>query len=219
MEYKRLMAEAIDGKSYALSKMDVYLESLTSGLEQQSVERILRAPLRSFASAAVVLELRSGLVSFPWKSVVEDKSATIALGDWNAAETSKEALRLVVSALGDNINLRSVLAKGVKLDLPDGWASTALQWTSSDAVRAVPATAALVLKNCSSLTSLSLRSRSMPNLCVCVVCVCVCVCVCVRVHAPSIIDIVSMTQLKCSWGGGNRSTGHLAAGVDRPSNT
>ena len=157
-KYKLLMAEAIDGKAYALLKMEVFLDSVAAGLDELSVERILHAPIRSFASPAAVLELRTGLIDFPWKAVVEERSASIVLGGWNAAGVAKQSLEFVVSSLNKNTNLRSIAVNDEKLDLPDGWASTKLQWESSKVVKAMPATVAVLLQNCSCLTSLNLRS-------------------------------------------------------------
>ena len=133
-KYKLLMAEAIDGKAYALLKMEVFLDSVAAGLDELSVERILHAPIRSFASPAAVFELRTGLIDFPWKAVVEERSASIVLGGWNAAGVAKQSLEFVVSSLNKNTNLRSIAVNDEKLDLPDGWASTKLQWESSKVV-------------------------------------------------------------------------------------
>lgn len=156
-EYKRLMAEAVDGKAHALTKMEIYLEALARGLDGHAVARIYRAPILSLASPAMALELRTGLIGFPWTAVVEERSATVNLGEWSGAGIPAWALEVVGAALRENTNLRSVLVKEAKLDLPDGWGSTALQWGGVEAVRHVPVTMALLLRNCRSVTSLDLR--------------------------------------------------------------
>jgi hypothetical protein len=156
-EYKRLMTEAIDGKAYALLKMDVYLESAARGFERAALNRIRDAPLADFAEPAVLLPLQTGITQFPWVAVVKDKSPEIDLGEWDAAPVSGDARELVSCALRDNINIRIVTIKGGKLVLNHGWATTELKWGSNAAVRALPATVALVLRNCTCLSNLDVR--------------------------------------------------------------
>jgi hypothetical protein len=156
-EYKRLMSEAIDGKALALLKMDVYLESAASRIDTAALDRIRDAPLADFALPQTLLPLRSGVTQFPWTAVVEDKSPEIDLGDWDAAPVPLTANELVAGALGSNSNIRAVTVKGAKLALGEGWATTRLEWADNAAVKALPATVALVLQNCSRLTSLDIR--------------------------------------------------------------
>ena len=155
--YKRLMSEAIDGTTYAIQKIGVYLESVAGAIGQSELDIILYAPLADFASRATVLRLRTGIAEFPWVEVVEERRADIQLGDWDAASASPQALELVASALGGNANVRSVTVNGVKLVLSEGWTTDWLDWACHAAVMALPATAAMVLRNCGSLTRLDLR--------------------------------------------------------------
>ena len=156
--YKELMTEAIDSKAYALLKMVVYLESAAAAADQPDIlDNIRDPPLARFADPTVVLPLRTGIADFPWAAVVADKSPEIDLGHWDAAPVAPRALESVAAALGGNGNIRVVTVKGVKLALSEGWATARLEWADNAAVKALPATVAVVLWNCSALTSLDLR--------------------------------------------------------------
>ena len=156
-KYKALMTEAIDGKAQALEKMGVYLESAARAMPRSELDAIFSAPLADFASKAAVLRLRTGITEFPWVEVVEERRADIDLGEWDAASASVQARELIASALGGNANLRSVTVKSVKLALGEGWATARLEWADNAAVKALPATVAVVLRSCWGLTSLDLR--------------------------------------------------------------
>jgi hypothetical protein len=155
--YKCLMSEAIDGKAYALLKMDIYIESLEDSFDERALSRIFDSPIKSFGSPAIVLELRTDIVGFPWKKIVEDKSAAVDIGGWNAEGVAPKAIEYVCNALRSNANLRSVDAASVKLDLKEGWSTTAIDWKSKEAVTLLPATAALLLRNCTHVTNLNIR--------------------------------------------------------------
>ena len=161
-KYKELMVEAIDGKAYALLKMDVYLESAEAAADRTALDRIRDARLQEFADPAVVPQLRTGITQFPWAAVITHKSPEIDLGDWNAAGLPPQARDLIVDALGGNANIRVVAVKGVKLALSEGWRTAQLEWASNAAVEALPATVALVLCNCRGLTSLDIRPPLPP---------------------------------------------------------
>jgi hypothetical protein len=155
--YKYLMSEAIDGKAYSLLKMDIYIESLQDSFNDSALAKIFDSPIKSFASPATVLELRTDIVGFPWKKIVEEKSAAVDIGGWNAEGVAPKAIDHVSNALRSNINLRSVDAAGVKLDLQEGWSTTMIDWKCKEAVTLLPATAALLLRNCSRVTNLNIR--------------------------------------------------------------
>ena len=155
--YKYLMSEAIDGKAYAILKMDIYIESLESNFEERALVKIFDCPIMNFKSPATVLELRTDIVGFPWTEIVEEKSAAIDIGGWNADGVESKAIEHVSNALRSNINLRSVDAASVKLDLKEGWATTKIDWKSKEAVTLLPATAALLLRNCNRATNLNIR--------------------------------------------------------------
>jgi hypothetical protein len=158
-EYKRLMNEAMDGKTHALDKMRVFLEAAAAAVGRPDLDAILHAPLADFGSPAAVLRLRTGLASFPWEAVVRERSADLDLGDWDAASASAQARELVAGALEGNANVRSVTIRGVKLALSDGWATTELKWGGDvmAAVKALPVTASLLLRICTSLSKLDIR--------------------------------------------------------------
>ncbi len=156
-QYKRLMNEAIDGKTHALTKLGIYLESVAAGMSPSELDAIFKAPLADFASMAAVLRLRTGITEVPWEDVVQQRSADIDLGEWDAASVSAQAREHVAIALGNNTNVRSVQLKGVKLALSDGWATTELKWGNNAAVKALLATVALLLRNCSRLSILDAR--------------------------------------------------------------
>ena len=155
--YKQLMNEAMDGKASALEKMGIYLESVTAETSQSNLEAIFNAPLTDFADKATVLRLRTGIAEFPWAAVVLERSADLDFGEWDAATASAQARELVAGALGENHNVRSVLVKGTKLELSQGWATMEIEWSSNEAVRAVPVTVSLLLRNCGSLQRLNIR--------------------------------------------------------------
>ena len=156
-EYKRLMNEAMDGKTHALDKLRVYLEAAAADMGRPELDAILAAPLADFGSTAAVLRLRAGIAAFPWEAVVRERSAILDLGGWDASSASAQARELVVGALGENPNVRSLLVKGAKLELSHGWATTEIKWGSNEAARAVPATVSLLLRNCCCLLSLEIR--------------------------------------------------------------
>ena len=115
--YKRLLAEAMDGKGHALrlSKVGLYFESLRKGLGAEVLARIHDEPLESFSNADTAHVLCTGTVGFPW-AVVSEKKVVIDLGEWNAAANPDQAVKHAAAALSSNPNMRSVLVKGVLLD-------------------------------------------------------------------------------------------------------
>jgi hypothetical protein len=168
VEYKRLMNEAIDGKTYALKKMGLYLESGAANMSHSDKRDIFQSTLQDFANKATVLQLQTGITDFPWAAVVLERNTDLDLGDWDASSVSAKARELVAGALGGNPNVRSVLLKGCKLELKNGWATTELKWGSRNPVgppwspgnpafKAAPATASLLLRNCSCLSDLDVR--------------------------------------------------------------
>ena len=157
--YKALMTEAIDGKAHALLKLDVYLESIATGADRAALNRIRDAALAQFADPSLVLPLRTGVTEFPWAAVVKDKKPEIDLGGWDAGPVAPQAREAVMEALGSNGNIRVVTVKGSKLVLSEGCATTRLEWAGQiqEALQAVPATVALILRSCWGPTSLDLR--------------------------------------------------------------
>jgi hypothetical protein len=145
--FKVLSNEAIDGKAYALDKMYLCLESFATGDLRSRSETILSATLKEFAVP--------NFPNFPWEHVV--KGTEIDFGEWNAACLLPKTRELISGALGDNANVHTVIIKGVKLQLSEGWATSHLCWQRNAAVQALPATAMLTLCHCADLTFLNLR--------------------------------------------------------------
>jgi hypothetical protein len=156
-EYKRLLTLAIDGKGHALSKVRLYFESLEQGFGAEALARIRDEPLESFSNTAKVLAVRTGTMRFSWMADVLEKKVIIDLGTWDTAAYPKHAIEHYAAALSSNSNMRSVLVNGVKLDFRDGWESKVLDWRQIVTVKALPATVATLLSNCTNLSSLDLR--------------------------------------------------------------
>ncbi len=155
--YKKLMSEAIDGKAYALLKMDIYVESLEDRFREPALTRIFDTLIEDFASPATVLELRTDIISFPWRKLVEEKSAAVDIGAWNAEGVAPKAIERVAEALRIDTNLHSIDVAGVKLNLNEGWSSAKIDWKGLEAVKLLPATVALLLRNCARVTNLNIR--------------------------------------------------------------
>ena len=157
-KYKSIIIEAIDGKAHAKQKMNIWLEAVLAGSQQDHCNQIFHAPITDFACPGKKLELQTGIVDFPWKQVVVEKSADINLGDWNAAEISESKLDFVVSALASNLNTRFFFVKGVKLCLEQGWETCKVDWSNKEVLSELPATVSILLRGCTRLTELNLRS-------------------------------------------------------------
>jgi hypothetical protein len=155
--YRHCMFEAIDGKAHAITKMEVYLESAAAG---RVTDLVFNAALKDFDCWATTLRLRTGITAFPWEDVVKERSPDIDLDEWDAALVSEQARELVAGALQSNRNVRSVTVKGVKLALSDGWATTEIKW---EQVPALPVTVALLVRNCTLLSTLDIRQVSLVD--------------------------------------------------------
>jgi hypothetical protein len=159
--FKDLITEAIDGKAMALEKMRIYLEALCEKRKEDHLAEIFSVNFMELKSKAAQLMLKTGIKNFPWKSVVEDNSPKIDLGDWDAAKvTQKEDIKHVVDALGGNTHINSIVLKNVELALKDGWNTMSINMSNNAVVKELPATVALLLRNCKYLTSLDLRFAS-----------------------------------------------------------
>ena len=156
-KYQGMMNEAMNGKAYALKKMSIYMESVVAKMGQPALQAIFNAPFAEFGNRAAVLRLQTGITDFPWEAVVLELRADIDLGEWDAASVPAQALERVSAALGQDANVRSVLVKGVKLELNDGWLTKELQWSGKAAVKGAPATVGLLLRNCCRLLGLDIR--------------------------------------------------------------
>jgi hypothetical protein len=149
--YQRLIAEAFDGKKYSLDKLCMYLKYADAAVDSSVLERMFNARLADFGCPA------TGITAFPWVEVVLERRFEIHLGKWDASLVSFQALDIVTDALKHNANIRSVEIFGTNLRFTYGWNTTDLKLERNNAVKAVPATVSLLLRNCGLLTSLDLR--------------------------------------------------------------
>jgi hypothetical protein len=156
-EFKRLITDAIDGKAMALCKMKIYLGALNEHRRADHMDKIFNFDYMELKSEAAQLQLKTGIDNFPWKSVVEDKSPKIDLGCWDASKEIKEDIQHVVSALGKNTHINSIVLKNVEVRLNEAWNTMSINMSNNAAVKELPATVALLLRNCKLLTSLDLR--------------------------------------------------------------
>ena len=157
-DYKLMITDTIEAKSMAARKIQIFAEAVLAGSEPAILERILVHPILEFSRQTAVLELRTGLRDFPWADVAAG-GETVHFGDWSPAGVDPWRLDLVVQALAAQAAPRAVRVAGDReLRLPaDGWAAEQVAWDASPAARAAPAAAALLLRCCTRLTSLSLR--------------------------------------------------------------
>ena len=161
-DYKKLTSEAIEIKSMAMLKVEIYVESVKSNCDDAVLERILARPFAEFARQTVVLELRTGIRNFPWKDVAE-KNSVVDFGSWSPSGIEASKLDMVVQALADNHNLRTIRVNGHEVSLSGGWESKEINWDRSPAVKSSPVTMALLLRNCRAVTSLSIRYQHRPQ--------------------------------------------------------
>ena len=156
-EYKNMASDAIEAKSMAVRKIQIFRESAQAGCEPTILDRILARPIMEFSRQTAVLELRTGLRDFPWADVAAG-GEIVRFGDWSPAQVEPWKLALVAQALAADAGLRAVRVAAHELRLPPaGWAAEEVVWDGCAAVRASPSTAALLLRNCTRLRSLSLR--------------------------------------------------------------
>jgi hypothetical protein len=147
-KYKLLTAEAIDGKSLGLKKLEFAARMLERG-DGALMERILRRPLMDFSIQGIEDELLTGLVGFPWGQV-KGKRATVEFGQWTPEGAEPSQLKAALAALKDNHQMSSVsvgpAGETSQLVFKDGWGTESIEWGSSAAVRAFPSVACLILQ-------------------------------------------------------------------------
>ena len=164
-EYKQLTTEAIESKSLALEKLSVIIRLAADGVGADVLRRAVERRMADFAHEGTVLELRTGVSGFPWAEA--GKAAAVALGAWTPSGLDAPQLGAVAAALAGNSDLRSLSIQGATdtLVLKNGWATADIDWDSNAAVRASPGVTGFVLRCCTGLRSLSLRSapRAGPN--------------------------------------------------------
>ena len=160
--YKRLMAEAIDAKAWALHKVDIFADGLLgpSQCDAAALDRILAAPVRRFADRRVAWQLRTGYEDFPWTDVMEGR-ARVDLGQWRPAGADAAKLQLVRDAFASNSNLLAVIVAGHELALGAGVCTRALDLrgggSGGAAAKAAPDVVAFLISVLDRLEALDLR--------------------------------------------------------------
>jgi hypothetical protein len=155
--YRHLTTEAINAKATALKKIsDGFSVFLARRSDTDLIYQIMDRPFLDFADESAVMELRTGLVDFPWREVAQ-KRALVDFGRWTPSGVDPAALALVVDALAANNQLRAVRMCGHEAVLGCGWASAEVLWDKNKAVQASFSAAMLLLRNCYCVTCLSLR--------------------------------------------------------------
>ena len=173
--YKTYTAEAIEGKSLAIKKVEIFADQLRKGAGAQTLDAIMARPLGDFASRAVVLELETGMPDFPWRDVVDGK-AVVNFGRWRPERIEPSKLDRAVAELFSQANFRTAMllcrdGEDHSLTLPEGVASKWIAWSQKRAAEESPAFAALLIQRCAAVETLDLRcpparcaSRSDPSL-------------------------------------------------------
>ena len=158
--YKALTAEAIDGKSLAIMKVEIVSQKLREAASEDTLAAIVGRPLKDFMDRAVVMAIETGMADFPWTDIVEKKVVV----DFGRCRPVLKWLELIATELGNNRNFR--MAKTLRGDgremifsMPqEGWAATELP-ECKELCKESPVLFASIVRNCSSLTRLDLRCR------------------------------------------------------------
>jgi hypothetical protein len=156
--FKRIIKEAIEAKSLALRKLQLYLE-LCFGKdgEQTLLSDVLKRQILDFGEDGTIIELRTGIRGFPWAQL-SSKSVSVDFGGWTPKDLDASQLDNVIEALFDADQLRMVTIGSGRhqLNFNNGWATTDLIWSESEAVQESPTLAALLMRCFTRLTSLNL---------------------------------------------------------------
>lgn len=159
-EYKKLTAEAIDAKSFALKKIRFFVDSMVAGLEDRTLlQRITDRPFMDFAHASTELELKTGSSGFPWAQVTK-QSASIDFGDWRPGTLSLGNVEIMIGAMAENTAMRQISVgsdSSDRLFFADGWKTKQISWGSQPAVGKAPDIVSMLLRSCEGIVSLDLR--------------------------------------------------------------
>ena len=160
--YKALTAEAIEGKSLAIRKVEVVSRRLGQGAGEEALAGIVGRPLADFGDRAVVLAIETGMADFPWADIVGKK----AVIDFGRGRPPQERMELIAAELGNNPNFR--MAKVLRGDgpellfamPPEGWAAGELPTPEcKELCKESPVLFAAIARNCRRLARLDLRCR------------------------------------------------------------
>ena len=159
--YQTFTAEAIEGKSLAVKKVEIFADQLRKGASVLVLHSIKKRPLTDFASRAVVLELETGMMDFPWRDVVDEK-AVVNFGRWRPERKEATKLEFAMAELFGNANFRTATLRcrdGLEhgLTLPEGLASRLIDWDNNPAVVESPFFASLLIQRCLGVQVIVLR--------------------------------------------------------------
>ena len=119
-QYKTLTKEAIEAKSFAMKKIETFIQARTSKLENSGIlERIKDTPFRDYRREHIVLELESCVFDFPWKDVLEDKD-TIDFQEWSPESLETWQLDKIRIVVAKNYKCVKVLLRDHHFAFPDG---------------------------------------------------------------------------------------------------
>jgi hypothetical protein len=160
-KYKTFTTEAIELKSLALKKLQVFVQLYIANDQGQTIlQEVIYRPIIDYAREGVIKEFETGIRGFPWAQVTE-RSVSVDFGEWTPEGLNPSKIERAVAELTANQELRTVTigAKKERLILNDGWSTAELCWDESPAVQTSVSVAALLLRCFSRLSNLSLRYR------------------------------------------------------------
>jgi hypothetical protein len=160
-EYKRTTTEAIELKSLALRKLNLFVQLYSENDQGPTIlQEVIKTPIIDFAKESVIMEFKTGIRGFPWAQVAE-RSVSVDFGEWTPESLDPSKIKIAVAGLTANQELRTVTigTKKERLLFQDGWITAELCWDGSAAVQTSVGLAAFLLRCFSRLSNLSLRYR------------------------------------------------------------
>jgi hypothetical protein len=159
-KYKNITTEAIELKSLARKKLDLFVQLYDTNDEKRELllQQVIDTPILDFAKEGLIMELITGIRGFPWAQLA-DKKDSADFGEWMPEGWEASKLEAVTAALMKNEELRTVTvgANKDRLLFNDGWATATLGWNGSKAVQASVSITAFLLQCFTCLSSLDLR--------------------------------------------------------------
>ena len=118
--YKTLTKEAIEAKSFAMKKIDIFIQARTSQpVNNGLLERIKNTQLSEYAKEYIALELKSCVFDFPWKDILDNKE-TINFQNWSPEILQPWQLDIIRPVVTKNSNCVKVLLRGIHFIFPNG---------------------------------------------------------------------------------------------------
>jgi hypothetical protein len=166
-EYKKLTAEAIDAKAFALKKIQFFVDSIEAAREDKRLlPRILARPFMDFAHPSTILELQTDASGFPWEQVTK-QSASIDFRLWRPGNMSQTNVDIMIGAMSENSAMRQVSVGNDCMDrlfFTDGWKTKDIEWSSKNAVYVAPDIVSMLLRSCHGIITLDLRLSDLSPL-------------------------------------------------------